>query len=220
MLAPFSAKSQAYAHEKLDQLGVRFHLKTGVNEIHEDHVVLSDGSTLMADTVIWAGGLKAQSVIGTAGLPTGRGGRLDVSPDLTVPNAEGVYALGDSANIPDGNGQSLPQLGAVAMQAGKWAGKNIVADLNGQPRTPFNYVDKGFMAMIGRGAAVAELGTGRKQLDGPLAFASWLAVHDALLPRWAQRTDAVANWSRDYLTNSRSAFMVGTGESGQGVSDR
>ncbi len=216
VLGPFSEKSQSYAHERLEHLGVRFHLDTGVEEVHEDHVVLSDGSTLAADIVIWAGGLKACSVIGAAGLPTGRGGRLDVNPDLTVPGVDGVYALGDAANIPDGNGQSLPQLGSVAMQAGKWAGNNILADLEGEARTPFEYFDKGIMAMIGRGAAVAEVGSSRKQLEGELAFASWLGVHAALLPTWAQRADAVASWSRDYLTKSRRAFVVGAAEPGHG----
>ena len=68
-----------------------------------------------------------------------------------------MYALGDAANINDQDGKHLPQLGSVAQQSGTWAGRNILADLDGKERTPFHYRDKGIMAMIGHNAAVASL---------------------------------------------------------------
>ena len=83
------------------------------------------------------------------GVEQGRGGRLTVAPDLTVPGHERVYAVGDIANIPAPDGHTLPQLGSVALQAGRWAAANIVADHAGTARTPFHYKDKGIMAMIG-----------------------------------------------------------------------
>ena len=84
----------------------------------------------------------------------------------------GVYAVGDVANIPSGeNGAALPQLGSVAQQSGKWAGQNIVRELHGEPTKPFAYKDKGIMAMIGRNAAVAEVGKHHHQVEGPVAFA-------------------------------------------------
>ena len=52
----------------------------------------------------------------------------------------------------------LPQLGSVAQQCGEWTAKNILAEIAGKSRTPFHYHDKGIMAMIGRDAAVAEIG--------------------------------------------------------------
>lgn len=209
VLGPFTEPLQNYTHDRLEKLGVRLHLKTGVKEVRGDGVTLSDDSQMAAPLVIWAGGLHAHPVIGSARVATGRGGRIDVNDDLTVPDAPGVYALGDAANIPDGAGASLPQLGAVAMQSGAWAAKNIAADLDGKARTPFHYHDRGFMAMIGRMAAVAEVGAGHTQLHGPLAFGAWLAVHDELLPSARPRYDALKHWLRDYLTADRPEFIVG-----------
>lgn len=213
VLGPFTEKLQEYTRTRLEQLGVRMHFKTGVKEIRADGVTLSDGSTMPARIVIWAGGLRAQSVVATAGVHTGRGGRVDVNADLTVPDFPGVYALGDAANIPDGKGKTLPQLGSVALQSGQWAGRNIVDDLTGVVRArghrDFVYHDKGFMAMVGRMAAVAEVGAKHRQMHGPLAFAAWLGVHDALLPSTHSRSGALINWYRDYLTNNRTEFVVG-----------
>lgn len=212
VLGPFTPALQKYTADRLTELGVHLNLNIGVKEVRADGVTLSDGSTMPARVVVWAGGLKAQKVVGTAGAPAGRGGRIDVGLDLVVPGFPGVYALGDAANIPDGpdaDGKTLPQLGSVAMQSGAWAGDNIVADFAGKPRTAFAYFDKGFMAMVGRMAAVAEVGSVRVPMHGILAFGAWLAVHDVLLPSSRTRAGAIANWYRDYLTKDRTEFVVG-----------
>ena len=117
--------------------------------------------------------------------------------------------LGDAANITDAAGTKLPQLGSVAQQSGKWAARNIHADLTGGTRRPFAYWDKGYMAMVGRGAAVAEIGRKRIQLQGPLAFVSWLAVHLALLPGFQQKVRALSSWATGYVTHSPSQVAVG-----------
>jgi NADH dehydrogenase len=134
---------------------------------------------------------------------------VDVQADLTVPDFDGVYVLGDSANITDATGNKLPQLGSVAQQSGKWAARNIYADLTGGVRQPFRYWVKGYMAMVGRGAAVAELGRRRLQLQGPLAFVSWLAVHLALLPGFQQKVRALFSWANGYVTHSPAQVVVG-----------
>ena len=102
---------------------------------------------------------------------------MNVLPDLTVDGAPSVYAVGDVANIPGPDGHYLPQLGSVAQQSGIWAADNLLADFAGKPRKPFHYHDKGIMAMIGRGAAIAEVGAHRHELHGAIAHAAWLGVH-------------------------------------------
>ena len=85
----------------------------------------------------------------------------------------------------------LPQLGSVALQAGRWAAENIVADHAGQaPAGRSTYKDKGIMAMIGDGAAVAEMGAHHHEAHGHLAFAAWLGVHAWLMSGVRQRIDA------------------------------
>ena len=139
------------------------------------------------------------SLSGNLGIPTGHGGRIDVQADLVVPGFTGVYALGDFANIAGEDGKSLPQLGSVAEQSGNWCAKNILLDIAGKPRLPFEYLDKGIMAMIGRNAAVAEVGKHRHELEGVVAFAAWLGVHAALMATTRAKVEAFMEWAWAYF---------------------
>ncbi len=203
VLNAFSEKSRLYAKEALRSRGVQLRLGTSVQEVAPDHVVLSDGSRIKTRTVIWAGGLKASALSANLGLKPGRGGRIDVQPDLTVSGFEGVYALGDFANITEA-GKPLPQLASVAEQCGKWCAMNIALDLEHKPRKSFRYLDKGIMAMIGRNAAIAEVGAGRRPIHGFVAFVSWLGVHVALLTSTRAKIEALIEWAWDYFGRNRS----------------
>jgi NADH dehydrogenase len=110
-----------------------------------------------------------------------------------------VYALGDFANIAGRDGRALPQLASVAQQAGRYCAAHILGQIEGKPPKPFEYFDKGIMAMIGRNAAVAEVGEHRHELTGPIAFAAWLGVHAALLTTTRAKIGSVMDWAWDYF---------------------
>jgi NADH dehydrogenase len=203
LLAPFSDRSHRYALERLTEMGVEVTFGVAVASVDADSATLSDGSTVATDTVIWAGGISGASLVALTGIAAGHGGRIDVAADLTVPGHPSVFAIGDIANVPDPAGGTLPQLGSVAQQSGKWAGRNIRALRDGTDPTPFHYHDKGIMAMVGRNAAVAEVGPHRHQMEGPFAFAAWLGLHGALLSGFHDRVDAVMNWADDYIHHAR-----------------
>jgi NADH:ubiquinone reductase (H+-translocating) len=208
VLGAFSEKAHAYAAGLLQRRGVTLRLGTSVNEVAADHVTLGDGTSILTRTVVWAGGIQAPEIVDTLGLPQGRGRRLTVQPDLTVEGHPSVYAIGDIANITDHDGNDLPQLGSVALQAGRWAAKNILASEKGKPRQPFHYHDKGIMAMIGSGAAVAEMGAHHHELHGRTAFAAWLGVHAWLMSGVRQRVDAFIAWGWDFLGSERASAII------------
>jgi NADH dehydrogenase len=211
LLGQFSDKAHQYALEKLTEVGADVRLGTGVAAVHSDRVELTDGGAIPARTVVWGGGESASAVAENAGPSAGRGGRLDVRPDLTVPGYPGTYAVGDVANIPSGDdGRTLPQLGSVAQQSGRWAAQNIVRELRGGRAQPFVYKDKGIMAMIGRNAAVAEVGKHRHQVEGPLAFAAWLGVHAMLLSGVHSKVDTFLAWGWDYFDRDHAATIEAT----------
>ena len=211
LLGQFSDKAHQYALEKLTEVGADVRLGTGVAAVHSDRVELTDGGAIPARTVVWGGGESASAVAENAGPSAGRGGRLDVRPDLTVPGYPGTYAVGDVANIPSGDdGRALPQLGSVAQQSGRWAAQNIVRELRGGRAQPFVYKDKGIMAMIGRNAAVAEVGKHRHQVEGPLAFAAWLGVHAMLLSGVHSKVDTFLAWGWDYFDRDHAATIEAT----------
>ena len=215
VLAAFSDGAHDYAAKKLEHSGVILRLATGVTEIGAGHVVLSDGTRIPTRLVVWAGGIQAPELVAKVGLPVGRGGRVTVQPDLTVDGFPGVYVIGDAANIPGHDGHDLPQLGSVALQAGQWAADNILADHAGHPRKPFQYKDKGIMAMIGDGAAVAEMGAHHHELHGHVAFAAWLGVHAWLMSGVHQRVDAFMSWAWDFLGSRRSTALLDDPEAPQ-----
>src|SRR5215831_6957901 len=199
LLAAFPAEAHDYAARVLQRKGVQLKMGIGVKEVSPDHVLLSDGTSIPTRTTIWAGGLMASSLAASSGLPRGHGGRIEVRPDLTVEGFPGVYVLGDFANIPGPESLALPQLGSVAQQSGAWTAKNILAEMGGGTRTPFHYLDKGIMAMVGRNAAVAAIGKKRHELDGPIAFAAWLGVHALLMTGVRERIEAFIDWSWNYF---------------------
>jgi NADH dehydrogenase len=203
LLGAFSDDAHDYVAKVLGRKGVRLHLGVAVTEIGPGHVTLADGTTIRTRCVVWGGGIKAPALAGTAGLAQGRGGRIEVQPDLTVTGADGIYAAGDMANIPSPDGATHPQLGSVALQSGVCAAENLLADFAGKPRRSFHYHDKGIMAMIGRGAAVAEVGKHRHELHGAVAFSAWLGVHAALMTGVRNRVDAFVSWGWDYFTKER-----------------
>ena len=203
LLGAFSDRAHDYVAKVLGRKGVRIHLGVAVTEVGAGHVTLADGTTIRTRCVVWGGGIMAPPLSAAAGLPRGRGGRIEVQPDLSVEGAPGVYAIGDIANIPAPHGGAHPQLGSVALQSGEWAAANIVADAAGKPRRAFHYHDKGIMAMIGRGAAIAEVGEHRHELHGVIAFSAWLGVHAALMSGVRNRVDAFITWGSDYFTSHR-----------------
>jgi NADH dehydrogenase len=208
LLNGFADESRAYAAKALEERGVHVHLGTSAKEITADRVVLSDGSHILTRTVVWGGGLQAAELAGSCGVVPGKGGRIDVEADLSIAGLPGVYAAGDVANIPGPDGRPLPQLGSVALQAGTAAARSIVADVEGRPRPAFQYRDKGIMAMIGRRAAVAQVGKRPHVLTGRLAFLSWLGVHAYLLSGFRERADALVAWGWDYLSKSRATSVI------------
>jgi NADH dehydrogenase len=111
--------------------------------------------------------------------------------------------LGDLANTRDPSGGFLPQLGSVALQAGQWTAANILADMAGKPHTPFQYHDKGIMAMISHDAAIVEIGERRHELHGSVAVAAWLGVHTYLMCGIRTRIEAFIDWTWTYFTRAR-----------------
>ena len=209
LLGQFSSKAHEYALGKLTEAGADVKLEAGVTAVHHDRVEFDDKTTIPARTVVWGGGESASEVAQTLGPVLGRGGRVDVRPDLTVEGYPGVYAVGDVANIPSGpkGAPTLPQLGSVAQQSGLWAAENILRELAHRSTKPFRYKDKGIMAMIGRNAAIAEVGKHRHQVEGPLAFAAWLGVHAMLLSGTHSKADAFLTWAWDYFDRDHAATV-------------
>ncbi len=202
VLAPFAPPLREYAAKALRERGVELRLNTSVAEVTPDGVLLGGGEFLKAGVVIWATGVAVPKVVGTWGLPQGRGGRIEVEADLRVKGFKNIFAIGDVAIYPE----ALPQLAQPALQGGKHAGKQIAALVTGRPTHPFHYRDKGTMATVGRRAAIADIALikGKSlKLTGTLAWFAWLFVHIVMLLGNRNRLATLVNLSTKYLAPSR-----------------
>ena len=202
VLAPFAPSLREYAAKALRERGVELRLNTSVAEVTTDGVVLGGGEFLKAGVVIWATGVAVPKVVGTWGLPQGRGGRIAVESDLRVNGFKNIFAVGDVAIYPD----ALPQLAQPALQGGKHAGKQIAALVTGRPTHDFHYHDKGTMATVGRRAAIADIALIKGKtlkLTGTLAWLAWLFVHIVMLLGNRNRLATLVNLSTKYLAPSR-----------------
>jgi NADH dehydrogenase len=199
LLTPFPRRSQRYARRALEKRGVQLRLSTMVKEVRPDGVVVDDGEFIHAGLVIWASGIKVPETISEWGLPQGKGGRIDVGPDLRVKGFDDVFAVGDIAVSPE----ALAQLAQPALQGGKHAGKQIGRLLEGKPTEEFHYFDEGILATIGRSSAVAKIPY-LPPINGFLAWLIWLFVHIMYLLGNRNRIATIVNLSVRYLSWSRS----------------
>ena len=208
VLAPMSAKAQAYTEKTLLKKGVKLKLGVLVTDFVNDEVHLSDGTVLDARNLIWAAGISAKTFKGIDGKEQiGRGRRMKTDAYNKVEGFDNIYAIGDASimitdpNYPEGH----PQLAQVALQQASNLGKNFNSDF--QNPKPFSYIDKGSMAIIGRNEAVADL---PKEifLKGFLAWAIWAFIHIMSLVNFRNKMRALYNWVGYYISKDQSYRMV------------
>ena len=210
ILLPFEEKLSRSAVEQLAELGVK--VRTGAMVTNVDqagvHIKAQDGGEELvpASTVLWGAGVRARPLAKTLGVELDRAGRVIVGPDNAVPGHPDVFVIGDMASQNDQNGKPLPGLAPVAMQQARAVAANIARDLEGKPRAPFRYRDKGIMATIGRSRAVAQ--TKHTRFTGFPAWLAWIFVHLWFLVGFRNRFLVFYNWLYGYLTYRRGARLI------------
>ncbi len=202
------------AEESLRRVGVKTQTGVRVTCIDTEGVVLdsSNGSErIEARTVLWTAGVSGSPLAERLAEKTGacldRQGRLKVQPDLTLPGYPEIFVVGDLARIEGPDGSPLPGLAPVATQSGRYAARRIAARIRGEGQgSPFSYFDKGVMAVIGRHAAVADIG--RFHFGGILAWFLWLFIHLLLLVGFENRLIVFTRWAFAYFTFNRGSRIL------------
>ncbi len=195
-----------YAAKRLTRMQVEVKLESAVAGVEASGATLADGSEIAAETVVWTAGVRGAPEAERWGLPVERDGLVRVQPTLQVPGHPDVYVVGDLARFDDEDGEPLPMLAQVAMQGGERAADNIRRSLEDEPALPFEYRDKGVMAVIGRNAAAARV-AGRSFTGFP-AWLLWVVVHLFYLIGFRNRLAVMLNWAWDYLFFERVARIV------------
>jgi NADH dehydrogenase len=190
--------------------------RTGVFVTHIDErgvtVKAADGkeNNFAARTVIWAAGVAPSSFAKVlerrARAMLDRQGRAIVNRDCSVPGHPEIFVIGDLARF-EQDGTPLPGVAQVAMQEGAYVAKLIHERRLGENASPpFHYFDKGNLAVIGRAAAVAQIGP--LHISGLLAWLTWLFVHLMYLVEFSNRVLVFVQWGFLYLTFNRGARLI------------
>ena len=220
LLSTYPTELSDRTKESLRRLGVDVRVDTLVTEIGEGYVRAA-GWTIPTHTVVWAAGNVASPLLRTLDAPLDRQGRVMVEPDCTVPGHPEIFVLGDAAlyEEPARNGgkpKQLPGIAPAAMQMGRYAARIIAAearqrvksgDSSAAPaRAPFHYIDKGQLAVIGRGRAVADIW--KLHFSGFVAWLLWIFIHIFYLIGFRNRVLVLIQWAYSYFTFHRGARII------------
>ena len=203
------------AQRSLERLGVEIQTGTMVKDVDRDGLTVEGGghsNRIEAHTVIWAGGVimppVAKTIATRTQAHTDKAGRIKVNTDLTVPGYSDIYVTGDLASLAGADGKPLPGVAQVAMQQGAYVAKAISRTARGDERRlpPFVYFDKGTMAVIGRGSAVANLFG--LHVSGLPAWLVWAFIHVLYLVQFESRVIVFIKWAIQALTFNPSARLI------------
>ncbi len=207
LLGSFHESLRRNTVETLRRSGVEVKLGEAVVQVTPETVRLKSGEVIPTRTVVWGAGVRANALVNALGVELGRGGRIVVGDDLSIPDHPECFAIGDVAASRFADGSLHPQLAQVALQGAKHAAEQIRRRMSGEPGTPFVYRDPGTMATIGRNAAVAQLPNGLK-MTGWLAWLAWLFLHLLYLVGFRNRLSVLVDWFWNYFTYDRGVRLI------------
>ena len=205
VLPPFPPALQRAAREELARKGVEVHTGVLVKGFEDDAIRLSNGETLRAKSLVWAAGVKPNGLAAAIDVPRSPRGRIEVDGGLRIKGRKREFAIGDIASFQQG-GREVPMLSAPAMQEGRVAAANIIASIEGRRLRRFRYLDKGSMATIGKGTAVAQIG--KLHLSGLPGWFAWLAVHLYYIIGFRNRLLVLAEWAWNYVGSDRPVRII------------
>jgi NADH dehydrogenase len=168
VLAPLPEKVSTAATDLLGKRGIRVVANCRVTRIEPDRVIDQEGNVYPASLCVWAAGIKAPDMLAALGLPTAKGGQVEVDAHLRVKGMPDLYALGDCAACVDGNGNAVPPRAQAAHQQADYLVTTFMRGTRGQaPQDrPYEYRDYGSLVSVGRSTSVGSL-------MGSLRGASW-----------------------------------------------
>ena len=205
VLAGYTPRLERSAQRTLERKGVRILLRHPVRDVVDGDLVLDDGTRIAAETILWTAGVRGDAPGQPLPPARTRAGRLKVTDALHLPDHPDVFVIGDVSEnaAPDG---PLPMVAQVAIQGGRHAAAVIKARLRGGPDPVFHYHDKGTMATIGRGRAVAMIGP--LKLSGFPAWVIWLFVHLLYLVGYRSRFIALVSWGWNFFFLTRPVRLI------------
>ena len=197
LLAELTPDLASFAQQKLQQRGVEILLKTKITGATGRDVEFDNGKRIATRTLIWAGGVAPNPLIGKLDCQRGHHGGIVVDECCAVPGHSGIWALGDCAEVPKhGSNGSYAPTAQNATREGELVARNIVAVLRGEQPKPFMFQEIGELALVGKHTGVATIYG--QHFSGFLAWAMWRAIYLSKMPGFGQRARILVDWLLDF----------------------
>ena len=197
------------AQRVLEKSGVEIRLNTLVTEVTEAGVAIGE-ERIAAENIFWAAGVQGQAISETLGVTLDRANRVMVGSDMALPDHPEVFVIGDAAAATDAaTGDPIPGVAQGAIQAGDYVARIIADEIKGKKpvsRPAFRYHDKGSMAMVGRGNAIAAIG--KTHLGGFIGWLAWNFVHAMFLIGFGNKLIVVFEWFWNYVRHTRQSRLI------------
>lgn len=218
LLKGMSPEASEGAKGFLEGLGVKVILNKRVEDYDGSYVQINDGTKIRSNKVIWAAGIRGNSILGLPEDVITYGNRIKVNRYSQVEGLQDVYALGDIAYMEEeAYPQGHPQVAQVAIQQAATLARNFKSKQKGKALQPFYYKDKGSMATIGRNRAVVDLP--RFKFKGFFAWLVWLVVHLFSLIGVKNKLFVFINWVWNYFTYDQSLRLIIRPKAKKGIKD-
>jgi NADH dehydrogenase len=162
-------------HQTLEGLGVAVITGAAVTEVTADSLKTADGRVIPATLKVWAAGIRAPDFLKDLnGLESNRINQLVVRPTLQTTRDDDIFALGDCAACPlgDGSGKTVPPRAQAAHQQASLLAGGIKLRIEDKPLPEYRYRDYGSLVSLSRFGAVGNL---MGNLMGSVKVEGWLA---------------------------------------------
>ena len=182
------------ASMELAARGIEVITDVRATEVAPDRVKLDDGQEISTENVVWTAGTRPNVKLEDLDLPLTERDGVIVDERLRVPGRPGVWAIGDSAAIPQGDGRLAPPTAQAAVQEGRVAARNVLAAIDGREDglEEFEYRPLGQLVELGSRFAVNDVMGVR--FSGLIAALFWRAVYLSKLESPQNRARVAADW--------------------------
>ena len=205
ILPSFHPKLASRVTRDLESIGVQVWTSSFVTSVDQQGVTVGD-ERINSSTILWAAGVQASRLNEALMVDRDKLGRIVIEADLSLKVDPSIFVIGDQSSFNHQPNGPLPGLAPVAMQMGRKVAKNIVAEVRGEARTSFKYLDKGQMATIGRSRAIVQFGPFK--FVGFLAWVTWLLIHIYYLVGFKNRLFVIIQWAWSYLFQARTSRLI------------
>jgi NADH dehydrogenase len=153
----------------MESHGVEILVNSPITEVSKESFSLKNENTFPCRTLVWTGGIQANSLVQKLGVSTGKRNRIIVNEHCQTVEYPYVYAVGDNMQFTGEDEKVLPPLVETAIQSGHTAAVNVAAEILGKEKEVLKPNLHGVMVSIGSTYGVAQL-SGIPMLSGFLAI--------------------------------------------------